>query len=68
MLSAELHAIELSPMVWPMNEVGVADLGLLEQEGVIDQRAKITVKRNARRILVTATNHEKLQEACQQKN
>ena len=68
MLSAELHAIELSPIVWPMNEVGVGDLGVLEQEDVIDQSAKITVKRNARRILVIATNHEKLSEACQKKN
>ncbi len=64
-LSAELHAIELSPIVWPMNEVRVGDLGVLEQEDVIDQSAKITVKRNARRILVIATNHEKLSEACQ---
>ena len=67
MLSAELHAIELSPIVWPINEVGVAGLGVLEQEDARDPRAKIVVKLNIRRILVIATNDKELSNACQQK-
>jgi hypothetical protein len=30
--SEELHAIELSPIVWPMKAVGIGGSGLLRQE------------------------------------
>ncbi len=63
LLSAELHAIELSPIVWPMNEVVVVELGVLEQEDISDPRAKIAVRLKVRRILVIAISGKRQSEA-----